>query len=337
MSQKKKRKLSRSHIISIIISGLVLLAAIAIIITNVFIPVKYLSAYCVVAKSNEAGQMRVNFIDVGNGDCTIVELPDKKVLLIDGGDGTYSNNLKVLKELNRRGIGKIDFLICSSVENGACGGLAEILKYKTVDKIFAPYCPATYISDGYKLFCDQVQKLGKKISYCEYGIGTVGADYSFCFLSPDSHLYDGGEYEEVLKHPTSENIKNASAVIWLEYDGVSFIFLGSSGQAVQKKLIKYYNESGLEFGGRTIDLTKCDIFKMSDHGSAGGSYAPFTDLIKPHTAILSVGENGMGYPALSALVNAQNNVGNNLYRTDESGTVTVTVNNGRYEISKEKK
>lgn len=333
----KKRELSRSKIIAIAMAGVAFLVAISLIIVNAFVPVKYLSSYLVSKNSNEVGQMRINFIDVGNSDCTVIELPDGKILLIDGGDGTYSHNLKILKELNRRNIDKIDYLVCSSVEDSACGGLAEILKYKSVDKIFAPYCPVTYISDGYKSFCDETKRLCKEITYSEYGVSVEGADYYFCFLSPDSHLFEDGEYGELLNNPTSENIKNSSAVIWLEYSGVNFLFLGSTGQAVQKKLIQYYNESGFDYGGRAIDLTKCDIVRLSDHGSADGSYAPFLDLIKPSTAIISVGENERGLPTLAALSNAQNNVGDELYRTDELGTVTVTVKNGRYEISKEKK
>ncbi|MDE7082233.1 MAG: hypothetical protein K2O89_00830 [Clostridia bacterium] len=339
MPQKKKLKLSRRQILYIVLAGLALVAVLTLIILNAYIPVKYLSAYLVSKNLNEQGRMRVNFIDVGNSDCTVVELPDGKTLLIDGCDGTYLHNLKVLKELNSRGINDIDYLICSSVENAACGGLAEILKYKNVDKIFAPYCPVTHITDGYKSFCEEVERLGKEISFCEYGAGVFNddADYYFCFLSPDYHLYENGEYAQLITNPTSQNIKNASAVIWLECCGVSFLFLGSTGQAVQQKLIEEYNFAGIDVGGRKIDLTACDVVKMSDHGSTEGAFAPFLDLIKPRTAIISVGDNGNGCPTLAALANAQNVVGNSLYRTDELGTVTIEVKDGNYGIFKEKK
>ena len=337
MPHKKKRKLTRNKIIAIVAAGVAILAAVAIIIVNVFVPVKYLSSYFVLKDSTAAGQMRVSFVDVGNSDCTIIELPDGKTVLIDGGDGTYPHNLKIFKELNRRNIDKIDYLICSSVEEGACGGLSEILKYKSVGKIFAPYYPITYINSGYNSFCAELKNFGGEVSYCEYGAGIKGDGYSLCFLSPDSHAYEGGEYSQLLKDPSLKNVKNASAVIWLEYSGISFLFLGSTGQAVQTKLINFYNASGFEFGGRKIDLTKCTIVKMSDHGSTDGSYAPFLDLIKPKVAIISVGANGMGLPTLAALSNAQNFVGDNILRTDELGTVTMTVKDGRYETSKEKK
>lgn len=339
MSQKKRRKSYKIRIVSIITVAVVFAVILSLVITNLFIPVKYLFSYLIFsANLNPAGQMRVNFVDVGNSDCTLVELPDGKVLLIDGGDGTYSHNLKLFKELNSRGVDKIDYLVLSSVENGAAGGLAEILAYKTVDRIFAPYCPITYISDGYKNFCEKLEKDGRAVEICEYGAGVFNdeAGYYFCFLSPDIHTAEGGEYDGFLKNPSTENIKNASAVIWLEYDGVAFMFLGGTSRAVQKKILKNAELGAMEINGRTIDLTSCTVLKLSDHGSAEGAFAPLSDFLSPKAAIISVGENGTGCPSLAALSNAQNAVGSQIYRTDECGTVTITVNGGNYEISKEK-
>lgn len=340
MAQKKKRKLKKKHIVTIIIAGFFVLAAASLLITNIFVPVKYLTAYFSYGRNaNRAGVLRVNFLDAGNGNCTLVELPDGKILLIDGGDGTYSHNLKLIKELNLRGADKIDYLIASSVANEDCGGLKEILKYKTVGKIFAPYCTATFITDGYENFIKETEIQGYEVGYCEYNAGVENkeAGYSFYFLSPDAHTLDDGEYDRLADNPTVTNIKNASAVIWLEYGGISFLFLGSTGQAVQKKLVETYNLNGIEMGGRQIDLKSCNVVKLSDHGSETGSYAPLLNLAKPQTAIISVGDNGRGYPHLDALSNAQNVVGRNIFRTDECGNITVTVENGAYGVSKEKK
>lgn len=340
MPQKKRGKLSRKKIAGIAVACVAVAVAIAIIITNIFIPVKYLTSYMVFSDNkNTAGQMRVNFLDVGNGDCTVVELPDGKTLLIDGGDGTYTHNLKVLKELNSRKICNIDYLVCSSVENGSCGGLAEILTYKTVGRIFAPYCPVTYISEGYRTFCEKLAKENKNVEICEYGAGVFddGADYRFCFLSPDAHLAEGGEYEALINNPTDRNIRNASAVIWIEYGGVGFLLLGGTSRSVQSKILKNLELADIEIGGRVIDIKGCDVLKLSDHGSEEGAYAPLSDYLSPKEAVISVGKNGMGYPSLAALANAQNCVGRNIYRTDECGTVTFIVRDGSYEIVKEKK
>ena len=72
----RKKRLKRGAVITIVIATLFIAAAVAILITNFFIPVKYLTAYCVKQDKNARGVMRVSFIDVGYGDCTLIEFPD---------------------------------------------------------------------------------------------------------------------------------------------------------------------------------------------------------------------------------------------------------------------
>ncbi|MDE7214431.1 MAG: hypothetical protein K2N68_01150, partial [Clostridia bacterium] len=81
----RRKKLSKKLLILIITACFIAVFAAAILITNAFIPVKYLSAYCVAADKNKQDDLRVTFLNVGHGDCTLVEFPDGKTLLIDGG------------------------------------------------------------------------------------------------------------------------------------------------------------------------------------------------------------------------------------------------------------
>ena len=75
--EEKKRKLSKGRIRAIIVAAISIAVALALIITNFFVPVKYLGSYMVVRNKGAAeGVMRVRFVDVGFGDCTIIELPD---------------------------------------------------------------------------------------------------------------------------------------------------------------------------------------------------------------------------------------------------------------------
>ena len=129
MSKKGNAKRSKGRIAAIASAAVVAVAFAALIITNIFVPVKYLSAYLVARGERQQGVLTVTFLDVGYGDCTLCELPDGKVLLIDGGDGAYANTLSILRKLNSRGIDKIDYLFCSSVLGEYCGGLPEILRY----------------------------------------------------------------------------------------------------------------------------------------------------------------------------------------------------------------
>lgn len=331
-SKRKKR-----IVISIAVAAVIAVIALSLIITNCFIPVKYLSAYFTLSHKNAAGEMRVSFVDVGYGDCTIVEFPDGKTLLIDAGDGTYSNNLKVLKELNKRGIGSIDYLVCSSVSAERCGGLSDILKYKNVSKIYAPYCPFTYVTDEYRSFAVTMREKGVEPETLEYGKGVFceEAGYSFCVLSPSASAMEGGEIDDFCSDPTVSNINNASAVIWVEFDGIGFLLTGNAESAVADKLTKMF-EMGVDINGRRIDISCCSVIKIPNHGANVLHLNELLDLTSPQYAVLSVGKNGKGCPSAFTISDAQNTVGENLYRTDEDGTTIFTIKNGGLHADKEK-
>jgi len=325
----RKKRLKRSAVITVVIAALCIAAAVAILITNFFIPVKYLTAYCVKQDKNARGVMRVSFIDVGYGDCTLIEFPDGKNLLIDGGDGTYSNNLKVLSALNSRGVDELDFIICSSVSKVRCGGLAEVVKYKSVGKVYAPRNSATYLNDAFRNFAVSVKNAGIPTQLCEYGAGVFNDEfgYNFCVLYPSVYIPDLEESEEDILR----GLGNGS-VIWVEYGGKGFLFTGDLTAEAQLKL---FERSAFEVKGRTIDVANCSVLKIPNRG-AEVSAADIYKKINPEYAVLSVGKNGTGCPSVSALALAQGSVGKNLYRTDADGTVVITVRDSVLSVKKEK-
>lgn len=335
---KQKKKFGKGKIATIVGGVFICLSAIFLIILNIYIPLKYLSAYIVASDKNCAGQMRVSFVDVGYGDCTIIEFPDGKTALIDGGDGTYPNNLKVLRALNERSINNIDYLVCTSACPEKCGGLAEIVKLKSVSVIFAPYFPIRYYNTEYYSFRRFLYDNNIEPEFCEYGNGIFNDEYgyNFCFLSPSNHMIDSGEGSVFNKNHTKENADNASAVTWLEYGGIGFLLMGNGGEKVQRKIINSA-KVGFEINGRTLNIAGCSVLKVPDHGSAAASYGELYDFFKPKAAIISVGENGYKSPSVQALSGAYQASGGNLYRTDEDGTVTFTVSSGDFKIEKEKK
>lgn len=338
--RKKKTRFSKSLIRSVIAAAVVAVAVIAILITNLFLPVKYLSAYlCLSREGLPENTSRVTFVDVGYGDCILAEFSDGKVLLIDGGDGRYSHELKLLTLLNRRGIRTIDYLVCTSVKSEHCGGLAEILRYKEVGKIYAPYCTVTRITEEYRRFHEEAERSGAQRVFCEFGEGESGSDWSFCFLSPAVHTaeWEGSEYYDMNRDPTAENVNNASAVIWLHSAGIDFLLLSDITAKVADKLVREYLVDGLKDpDGVSVRLEDCNVVMTALHGGEEGIYARLWDLTMPETAVISVGENGRGAPSLAALADAQGAVGEELYRTDEQGTLTVVVRDGSYVIEKEK-
>lgn len=338
-----KNKLKKAHIITIVTTAVACVAAVAIIITNLFIPVKYLSAYINFSRDKaEEGVLRVSFIDVGYGDGTLIELPDGKTALIDAGDGRRSNEIKILKLLNARGIDKIDYLICSSVSAKRCGGLKEILKYKRVGRVFLPDCKLTRLNESYNAFCGEVSKAAsdkRKVTteFCRYGEIAFTENYTLCFLSPSAGSL-GSEYGDLNNNPTKENIANASAVIWLEYGGAGFFLAGDMTSVKADKLYTEYSLNDyFEINGRKINFNCCKVLKIGANGAKSSVSPLLYDLLKPQTAIISAGENGNGCPSREALTQAQKYAGDRIYSTQDCGTLTVEVGGGNCTVFKEKK
>lgn len=329
--ERKKKKLSKFQLRAIIIGAVSLVFALAFIITNIFIPVKYLASYMVARNRGAAeGVMRVRFVDAGYGDCIIVELPDGKNMLIDGGNGSAPNQAKILKYLNSCDINTIDYLICTSVKSEHCGGLAEIIKYKTVNKIYMPYCLNTFINDKYRDFALAARDSGAPVIISQYGAGGKNTEYGyfFSFLSPSIISNPEGEYAELNKNGGSEEaVNNSSAVIWLEYAGTAFLFTSDAGSKVLNGICNSYAVAGEDY---PVKLENCTVISVSGHGSADSS-AQLYDTAKPEVAVISVGENGRGCPSAAAIADAANCVGDNLYRTD-GGAVTIEVNKEGYKI-----
>ncbi len=334
--EKKKRKLSKGKIRAIIIAAVTAAIVIALIITNFFVPVKYLSSYMVVRnKGADEGVMRVRFVDVGFGDCTIVELPDGKNMLVDGGNGTAVNEKRILKFLNMCDIDTIDYLVCTSVNSEHCGGLAEICKYKKVKRIYMPYCKNTYVTDEYRKFT--LAKGSTETVTIEYGVGEVNDEsgYFFTFLSPSVRSNPESEYNSLGDNPTKAQLNCISAVMWLEYAGTGFLFAGDAPNEVLTKICNSYEMEGENYalcGGHAVNLGNCSVVLVAAHGSKDSACAPLYDIMKPKTAVISVGKNGSGCPSMEALSDAINYVGENLYRTDDYGTVTIQATKDGYAV-----
>lgn len=338
MSSKKKR----NRIIKLIITiSLFTVFVVAILITNIFVPVIYLTSYIHFrTDKNPLGQMRVRYLDVGYGDCTLIELPNGKTMLIDGGTGTYGNVYKLLDTLNKSDIDTIDYLICTSVKSEHCGSLAEIIKYKKVDTVYIPYVTNIYLTDEYAAFYEQALKSGVHIEIAECGNGKYDSEYGcfFCILSPTVTAYPESEYNAMNAEPTTENIDNASIILWLEYAGKAFMFLSDARAEVQKKVAEllYFEKDNFFIDGTNVKLSDCTVLKAAKHSAADSTQPVLYDLIRTEAAIISVGTNAQSSPQLTEIANLQLYVNDNIYRTDIHGNITVTVDKQDYCISKEK-
>ncbi|MFA6194630.1 MAG: MBL fold metallo-hydrolase [Patescibacteria group bacterium] len=244
--------------------------------------------------SDKLANPQVVFLDVGQGDSALIQAPDGKTVLIDGGPDN-----KVL-----RGLGKnmpfyrrrIDFLIISHYHDDHIAGLIEVVKrYQVGALIYSGKEPDTPLMSELLKVASQhkvaLRPLDNQINL------SFGLDCRLDLLDPD-----------IL------NIKedpNNSLVSRLECGGRSFLFGGDNGSAVEKILLA----SGW--------LLKADIFKASHHGSNTSNSEAFLEEISPRLIIVSVGkDNRFGHPGPLFLERAAT-LGIPVKRTDNNGDVKI--------------
>lgn len=268
------------------------------------------------------GQMRIHFLDVGQGDCILVELPDGKIALIDGGDGKESTETTVMRHLNALNIDTIDYLIVTHADSDHCGSLDKILEHKTVLNAYLPATKPENSGEEYAEFYAQLLKENCTQQHSARYLSIGEEAYIFSFLYPYSLRAED--------EPTDDNVN--SAVLWLDYQGVSALFTGDAPFKTEEVLMRD-DRLGL-FAQSGVTLADTEILKVAHHGSADSTSFEFLNYLGVETAIVSCGkDNAYGHPSEEVKENlARANVAT--HRTDERGTIVITVQpSGTYSVS----
>ena len=272
----------------------------------------------------EDGQMRIHFLDVGQGDCTLIELPDGKVALIDGGDTTESTAETVLRYINSLKIKTIDYLIVTHPDSDHCGSLQLVVEQK---KVLNAYLPATKPEKEGEAYAGLYKELLEEkcgLTYSSRAVNLSGEGYTFAFVYPRSL-----ETEDI------EHYDGSSAVIWLDYKGASALLMGDEPVETESLLIADSKAGILKKYG--VDLQSTEILKVGHHGSATSTSLEFLQYLNVNTAVISCGENNpYGHPAEEVLKNIEA-AGARACCTDDNGTVMVRIwADGKCKVETEK-
>ena len=187
--------------------SLIALIVAALAITAALVPYRLLLPAVAIPERAE-GEMRVHFLDVGQGDCTIVEFPSGDALVVDAGDGSFANDGYLIRYL--KGIAPASLtLVAPHADADHFGGFTEILRAFDVEKVYLP--PVGADTSAYRQFLDAVRREG-----CAQD---TLARYK-------SLLDDSGAYAVCISpHAAEETDENESAaVFYLEYEGVRVVF-----------------------------------------------------------------------------------------------------------------
>ncbi|MDY6368001.1 MAG: MBL fold metallo-hydrolase [Clostridia bacterium] len=274
----------------------------------------------------------VNFLSVGQGDCTFIIFPDGKTMLIDCGERSDENIATISAYVDSVG-GSIDFLVLSHTDSDHTGCAAEIIRKYGVKRA---YIPKINDLSAYTSFAAAISALDecnaeKVVSVA--GVRYIAENYFFCFLYPNEYGYDDVNYDD----PTANNVNETSSVLYVDYQGVKFVF---TGDATKDALMEITEDglSGLYYAFGTEDfritLSETDFLKVPHHGGAEEICEDFYDFLNPKNAVISVGaNNNYGHPSVYTLIALNETVGDlNILRTDVLGSISVVINDGEYKI-----
>lgn len=235
--------------------------------------------------------LKVHFLNVGQGDCILIQSYDKN-LLIDSGPNTSSK--KVIRYLHKHNIKKLDYIIATHPHEDHIGAMDDIISNFTVDNFFAPKIASN--NTDFLNLVTELSKKKKKINASKSGLEfNINENTKLTFLSPKEDNYD--------------NLNNYSAVIKLQFKQISFLFTGDSEKLIEDELIK-----------GQADLA-AQVLKIGHHGSKTSSSKNFVSRVNPTYAVISCGlGNDYGHPDKVTL-NTLTELKIKGYRTDKQGDI----------------
>ena len=253
-------------------------------------------------------KLKINFIDVGQGDCCFIETPNNKTILIDGG-GSLSDSFDVGKSIVLpyildKGYTKVDYIFISHFDQDHVGGILTILKELKVGRVFIPRQEEN--TDNYQKFLKNIKDKKIKVNVVEAGdVINVERDLYIKVLWPG-------------KEQIRENIlNNNSMVLKLNYNKFSMLFTGDIEEIAEKQILKKYKYSN------NLSST---ILKVAHHGAKTSTTKKFLDKVNPKISLIGVGKNNkFGHPS-DIILNRLKERCIIIYRTDEKGEINININ-----------
>ena len=231
----------------------------------------------------------VHYIDIGQGDCSLV-ICDGHAMLIDGGEASESS--KVYAYLKTHEISHLDYIVATHAHSDHVGGLSGALNFATVG---TAYCPVTsYDSKTFESFVKYLEKQGVSIT-----VPVVG----------DSFMLGSSTVQILGPQESCEDPNDTSIVLKITYGDTSFLFTGDAERTAESDILD---------AGFDVSAT---VLKVGHHGSDTSTSYPFLREVMPKYAVIQVGkDNSYGHPTedtMSRLRDAEVQV----FRNDLQGTI----------------
>lgn len=254
------------------------------------------------------GTAEFTFVNVGQGDGSVINTKYAETVLIDGGGGSEFSEYNPGKEifvpyLMAKGRNRIDAAFVSHFHKDHAQGIIAAVKSLKVENVFAPQPQEDWSEDMLGLAAE-----------LESAADENGTELHY--ISEDMRVtFDGGLILDIYVPneltQISDDENDTSLLIKAEYNGVKFLYTGD---------ITSFGEHAALTAGTDVDA---DILKVGHHGSRGSSSSEWLDAVSPEYAVISCGEDNVyGHPADETI----GRLGDiTVLRTDYRGDITFRV------------
>jgi len=261
-----------------------MLICVSLLFITVCITIGYKST--IQTSLNLENNMVTHFIDVGQGDCILIQVNHKN-LLIDS--GTSDSKQKLVRYLKKNNVTRLDYVVATHPHEDHIGGMSSIINKFDIGEFYAPK-----VTSSTQVFEDTIRALRKKnlkINISKPNITLdLGSDTTCIMLSPNKMTYD--------------NLNNYSCVLKVSYKNSTYLFTGDIETEAEQELLN-----------NGYDLS-AQVLKVGHHGSKTSTSQEFLNKVAPKIAVISCGaDNTYGHPNKETLDKLKK-MDSIVYRTD---------------------
>lgn len=248
--------------------------------------------------------LKVHFLDVGQGDSIFIELPTNETILIDASIKDASN--KIINYLREENVSKIDYVFATHPHSDHIGGMSAVIKAFDIGQIYMPKAVTT--TKTYENLLLTIKDKNLKIKTAKAGNTIIDTDdLKLVVLAPNQDSY--------------ESLNNYSIVLKLTYKEKSFLFMGDAETLSEKEI--------------TGDV-QADVLKVGHHGSRTSTSQAFLNKVNPSYAVISVGLNNDYKHPHQEVIDRLEKKNIKIYRTDQNGDIIFTTDGYNIDVKVEK-
>jgi competence protein ComEC len=285
-----------------ILTGLVLAAFVAVL---AFLVLPRLLGIRPVPGAADQGRLVLTAIDVGQGDAIFLRGPTGRTMLVDGGAGSHIARSVVVPFLRAQGVSRLDYVVSTHPDQDHVGGLPEVVQTLPVGAVVFGILENPNQAHVRLLELAEQKRL-QVIVARRGGSLDLGPGVETRIINPPE--------------PLLEQDNDNSVVLHLTFGQVSILLTGDAERAAEQAMLQ---------SGQPL---RAQILKVAHHGSRTGSSAEFLQAVQPSLALISAGrDNRFGHPHPEVLQRLAA-VGAEICRTDQQGTIRVTIDGSRWTI-----